>query len=308
MASYRRKRSKRNHSRKIKRRSKSTPFFIGGETDKCLFVSFPVVGGIGNQLFVYAAAIVAKNKVNIPMCILPIDNPHSSVDYRKLLFKQGKPVENQDVKPRRNAATRILDKVAKVHNTWTNTNIVANSSKNLIIGDNYFQNYEPIRSAFPIIRADFKNVFEEKYPGYKDTIPATAAFMHVRRGDYVGMSASLGTDYYKKCLTILDGVDTIKDIYIISNDMTWCKEQGFSSSKIKWADTDDIQKDELKSLYLMMLCLGGAILSASTFSLWGVILGADQNEKSTILYPSNWFINGDSSQLNLPSWWQRIQI
>jgi len=307
MASYRQKRSKRNRSRKLKRGTLK-PFFIGGDTDKCLFVSLPTIGGLGNQLFVYAAAVVAKNKVGIPMCILPINNPHSSTDYRELLFKQGKPVESQEVQPRRNAATRILDKVVKVHNTWANTNIVANGSKNLIVGDNYFQNYAPIRSVLPTIRDDFIKVFEERYKGYKDTIPATSAFMHVRRGDYNNMSASLGADYYRKCLEIMEKVDKITTIYVLSDDMGWCKEQGFSSPKIKWADTEDLQKDELKSFYLMMLCMGGAIISASTFSAWGVMLGADQNPDSTILYPSNWFITGNSKQLMFPERWQRIEV
>ena len=307
MASHRRKRSKRNHSRKLKRGAVN-PFFVGGDNDKCLFVSFPAIGGLGNQLFVYAAAIVAKNKIGIPMCILPIDNPHSKTDYRELLFKQGKPVESQEVQPRRNAATRILDKVVKVHNTWANTNIVANGSKNLIVGDNYFQNYAPIRPALPIIREDFIKVFEDRYKGYKDAIPATSAFMHVRRGDYNGLSATLGSEYYKKCLEIIDKVDKITAIYVLSDDMGWCKEQGFSSPKIKWADTEDIQNDELKAFYLMMLCMGGAIISASTFSSWGVMLGADQNPDSTILYPSNWFITGNSKQLMFPERWQRIEV
>jgi hypothetical protein len=307
MASYRQKRSKRNRSRKIKRGTLK-PFFIGGDTDKCLFVSLPAVGGLGNQLFVYATAIVAKNKVGIPMCILPINNPHSSTDYRGLLFKQGSPVENQDVQPRRNAATRILDKVVKIHNTWANTNILANGSKNLIVGDTYFQNYEPIRSVLPTIRNDFIKVFEERYPGYKDTIPANSAFMHVRKGDYNNMSASLGADYYNKCLEIIDKVDKITTIYVISDDIAWCKEQSFSSPKIKWADTEDLEKDELKSFYLMMLCMEGAIISASTFSAWGAMLGPDQNDDSTILYPSNWFVSGNSRQLKFPERWQRVEV
>ena len=106
----------------------------------------------------------------------------------------------------------------------------------------------------------------------------------------------------------MDKIDKISSIYVLSDDMGWCKEQSFSSPKIKWADTDDIQKDELKSFYLMMLCMGGAIISASTFSSWGVMLGADQNPDSTILYPSNWFITGNSKQLMFPERWQRIEV
>jgi len=306
MFSYRKKRKvRRTHKR---RQANRPPFYIGGDEEKCLFVSLPLMGGLGNQLFVYAAAIVAKNKVNLPMCILPVHNPHSNIDYRTVLFKQGRPVENKEMESRKTAATKILDKVIKSHNTWANTNIVGNSSKNHIIGDAYLQVYKPIVSAFPVIRKDFAKVFEEKYPGYKDSIAPTSAFIHIRKGDYNAMSGSLSAEYYKKCLSILDDKKGITDIYILSNDMPWSKNQGFTSNKIKWADSDDIQKDELKSMYLMSLCLAGACMSASTFSTWGAILGADKNAKSTILYPSVWFVDGDSACMQFPERWQKIPV
>ena len=306
MFSYRKKRKAR---RTRKRRQGRSPFFIGGDKDKCLFVSLPLLGGLGNQLFVYATAIIAKNKLDIPMCILPVHNPHSNVDYRPLLFKQGRPVEKEEMEPRRSAATRLLQKVVGPHNTWANTNIVGNSNKNHIIGDKYFQVYKPIVPAFDIIRKDFKAVFEEKYAGYKDTIPSTAAFMHIRKGDY-DAHGSLGEEYYKKGLKILNDKQEITDIYILSNDMPWSKGQEFDkiSTKIKFAESDDIQKDELKSMYLMSLCLGGACISASTFSTWGVILGAEQNSNSTILYPSKWFVDGNSDCMQFPERWQKIEV
>jgi hypothetical protein len=306
MFSYRKKRKAR---RTRKRSQPRSPFYIGGDTDKCLFVSVPALSGLGNQLFVYAAAIVAKNKIGLPLCILPTHNPHSDVDYRKELFVQGRPVEKGEMNSRRTAATRLLDKVIKPHNTWANTNIVGNTTKNHIIGDRFFQVYKPIVPAFDIIRKDCKKIFEEKYPGYKDTIPSTAAFMHIRKGDYDAYG-SLGEEYYKKGLKILNDTETITEIHIISNDMPWSKSREFDkvSSKIKFAESDDIQKDELKTLYLMSLCVAGACMSASTFSVWGVILGAEDNPKSTILYPSVWFVDGNSDCMQFPERWQKITV
>ena len=150
MFSYRKKRKARRTRKR--RQSGNPPFYIGGETDKCLFVSLPTLSGVGNQLFVYAAAIVAKNKIGLPMCILPTHNPHSDVDYRKELFIQGKPVEKEEMNSRRSAATRLLEKVVGPHNTWSNTNLVGNNSKNHIIGDRYLQVYKPLVSSFDIIR------------------------------------------------------------------------------------------------------------------------------------------------------------
>ncbi len=58
----------------------------------------------------------------------------------------------------------------------------------------------------------------------------------------------------------------------------------------------------------MSLCIAGACISASTFSAWGVILGADTNPKSTILYPSVWFVDGNSDCMQFPERWQKIPV
>jgi len=304
MVTHRRKKRSNRRKRTTRRRRHSYKrIFIGGEgEEKCIFV--PICGGLGNQMYVYAAGITVKNKLkNIPMCILPTGNDHSATDYRKILFKQGIPVEHADVQSRMNAATKTLEFVKNPHNNWDNSQITTNDTKNILLAGGFFQNYNSIKSAIPIIRKDYKEVFAERYPGFHDTIKPTSAFMHVRKGDYGG--ASLGREYYDRALPMLDGINEITDIYIISDDITWCKEQGWSSPKIRWFDNPDDMKDELKTMYLMSLCLAGACISASTFSSWGVILGPDQNEASTIIYPKVW-ITGNSSRIKFPERWKAI--
>lgn len=46
----------------------------------------------------------------------------------------------------------------------------------------------------------------------------------------------------------------------------------------------DNTANELEVLYMMTLCKAGAIVSNSTFSSWGVMLGAAMNNNSTIVY------------------------
>ena len=301
MASYRRKRSKRNRSRKVKRPHKYDGIFIGGTnpSDKCIFVE--LFAGLGNQLFMYAGALTVKNKTKLPICLLPItENIHSKEDNRKILFKQGTSVELQNIKPRMNASPKILDFIKNPHNSWKNTNIPENSSKNIALSRKYYQNYKSIISVIPTIRDECKQVFEERYPGFKDTIPPTSAFMHVRKGDYGQFS--LNSDYYQRGLKELDPVDGIKDIYILSDDIPWCKQQNWQTSKaIQWFESPD----EFKCMYLMSLCVAGAVLSGSTFSAWGAILGPDSNASSTIIYPAQW-VTGTSKLLDFPSRWKAI--
>ena len=309
MARYcsRRKYKRKNTRRKRKHRGGSSG---PSDQEKCLFVSFPPDSGLGNLMFVYAAALGVKEKIGTRLCLLPYTNKHSSNDYRTMLFKQGTPVEKSPMKSRIDSAKRLLGDMklesTESHIPWDYMPSGENSQMDTIIGDAYFQNYQSMKAAIPTIRKDFAEIFAQKYSGFKDTIKPTSAFMHVRKGDYKDL-LSLNNDYYNRGLSMLDAVSEITDIYIVSDDISWCKEQNWSSPKIRWFDNPDDMKDEIKTMYLMSLCLGGACISASTFSTWGAILGPDQNEASTIIYPSSWITGRQSSEFQFPERWKNIE-
>jgi hypothetical protein len=296
MVSHRRKRGRRTT-----RKKKEQFYFIGGEgKNKCLFV--PLGGGLGNQLYVYAASIAVKRKTGLPICLLPWKgNLHSKIDYTVELFKEGRPVDQEKMKERIEGSKKLLEKVRNPHNAWGDSNINANGATNATLSGSFFQSYSSIKHVIPDMRTSFAEIFAKKYPKFKDTVESNnSAFMHVRRGDYG--SVSLSADYYNKGLDVLEPVQTIKNLYILSDDMCWCKEQLWSTSKhIIFFD----EKDELKTMYLMSLCLAGALISASTFSSWGAILGADQNPDSVIVYPDGW-ITGPSSRIQFPERWKAI--
>jgi hypothetical protein len=225
-------------TKKVKRYEKRYIYIGGKDDEKAIFIYLR--GGLGNQLYVYAAALVVKNKLGLPLYIIPYrGNVHSKVDYSTLLLKGGISVEEKDVKSRINAANKVLgDKEIYAHNDWTQANITQNISKNIFIAGGSFQNYKAIQSAIPQIRMEISDALSTKYPDMKkDIIPSKSAFMHVRRGDYVNGAVALGKDYYQRALDILD---SIKDIYIVSEDLAWCKEQGWTSNKnLIWFESDD---------------------------------------------------------------------
>jgi hypothetical protein len=296
MVSHRRKRlRKRGKTRKAKKF-----YFIGGTgDDKCVFV--PLSGGLGNQLYIYAASIMVKRKTGLPLCFLPCgNNPHKTVsDYRRSLFKQGRPANLENLEQRKDAAKMILGNIHEPHNTWANENINDNISGNALLKSSWYQSYSSISPVIPIIREDFAKVFQEAYPDFKIDSDSSA-FMHVRRGDYGGVS--LSAEYYNKGLAVLEPSSKIQNLYILSDDMDWCKAR-------EWKTTKNViffeEPDELKSMYLMSLCLAGALISASTFSSWGAILGADKNLDSVIVYPASW-ITGPSSGIQFPARWNAI--
>jgi len=293
-----------NTRKRLRKRAKSRKakkfYFIGGTgDDKCIFV--PLHGGLGNQIYVYAAALTVKKKKGLSLCLLPAGNsPHKAVsDYRETLFKQGTPVDPESVKARMNLSKTVLEKIKEPHNAWVNANIDGNATTNAKLNSTFFQSYSSILPVIPMIREDFQKVFQAAYPDFKID-SNSSAFMHVRRGDYG--SSSLSVEYYNKGLALLEPSTQIRNLYIVSDDIGWCKQQ-------TWATKKNIiffeEPDELKTMYVMSLCLAGAIISASTFSSWGAILGADQNPDSIIVYPTDW-ISGRSSQIHFPQRWKAI--
>jgi hypothetical protein len=198
------------------------------------------------------------------------------------------------------------------HNNWRANNVKNNTTKNIYMKNTYYQNYEKIQSAVPIIRKDLTDIFQMRYSDLKEefskkdegsnkTLSEVSAFMHVRKGDY--KEQALPSEYYQHALNELQKDKNVKHLYILSNDIKWSKEQNwnFYQFDVRWID----EPDELRSFYIMILCIAGAIISGSTFSSWGVILGANQNESATIIYPSKWF-TGSSSKLKFPGWWKSI--
>jgi hypothetical protein len=121
----------------------------------------------------------------------------------------------------------------------------------------------------------------------------------VRRGDYLSSGGGyrlLDMDYYRKGIDHLNGVQNIQRIYIISDDIAWCKQQEWSTKK-ELVYFDD--PDELKTLYLMSQCWAGAVISNSTFSCWGAFLGSYERAEK-IVYPSKSFMD------SLPESWIKI--
>jgi len=139
----------------------------------------------------------------------------------------------------------------------------------------------------------------------------TTAFIHVRQGDYKKLSWEQPDTYYINALTKLNELDTdnaIETILIFSDNISWCETQMDKWRNIapkKKIETKDA--DELQTLYMMMQCKAGAIISGSTFSAWGAMLGANENPKSIILYPKNIRqFHGATNPMAFPDRWQYI--
>jgi len=265
--------------------------------------------GLGNQLFIYAAALSLKQQYNVPVYLLPVDNSrklkrntHSKRDYRTL-FKGVDPIEKED--PRvKNARKFNFSNVEQLYDFNDFDKIPFDDEKDIYIEDHLYQNYNIIKNVIPEVTQIITKELQEEYGDIGVNDPDSTAFIHVRRGDFVtAYSGTLNVTshtFFDNALDILNSVSKVQTIYITSDDMEWCKDHKWNTSnKIIFFD----ESDELRTLYMMSLCWAGAIIPNSTFSLWGALLGAHHhNGRIIYAYSSGKFLD------TLPENWTKMDI
>lgn len=105
--------------------------------------------------------------------------------------------------------------------------------------------------------------------------------IHVRRGDYVGLSQihhNLPLSYYEAAIKEIGDYDRC---YIFSDDIEWCKSNPIFINMEKPIFVE--QPDHI-CLHMMTLC-SKHIIANSSFSWWGAYL----SESTEVVCPQTWF-------------------
>lgn len=120
---------------------------------------------------------------------------------------------------------------------------------------------------------------------YRSLLKANTLAIHVRRGDYVGLSDHhpvVSADYYVKATKYITDKTDIESYVVFSDDINYCKKLFGDSDEIVYIEREEDYID----LYLMSLCKHN-IIANSTFSWWGAWL--NQNPDKIVVAPQNWF-------------------
>lgn len=114
--------------------------------------------------------------------------------------------------------------------------------------------------------------------------------VHVRRGDYVNgpykLFASLPMDYYNRAVEWMRSKITSPSFFVFSDDIPWC-QKNLIIGDCQFVDTNR-GLNSYKDLILMQYCKHN-IIANSTFSWWGAWL--NNNREKEIAAPSKWFAN-----------------
>ena len=246
-------------------------------------------GGLGNQIFQYAAAIAVRKVVGGTIWFTKGENTHNKMgrDYVKNLFIEGK--LHTDKPP---AATAQY-KQFSAFEEWKPTQFAG--SKTIYL-EGYFQSLPEITPILPQLRESFLLALHQTTRLHTDSLMDETGFVHVRRGDYL-LNPTYhwvqSAEYYEKGMSIV----AAKKWLVFSDDIAWCREQAcFQRENVIIFD----EADELVALHLMSSCGGGAVISNSSFSWWAAMLKGLEK----VVYPDLW---AEHHKPNLfPEFWTRL--
>lgn len=263
------------------------------------FLVATLQGGLGNQLFQYAAGLAIKREIekrglSITLWLTAAEeNKHSGRDYRSGLYGMARPLQGETGEPV-SSDPHTLWYPSDSFLAWRAEDMAAvmvGGSSLVIRG--YFQYLPAIRSVLPLLRHDLlKRCTEQRImvgDRYAIQDPRAVGFLHVRRGDYVELEHEgfwlQKEEYYMAALEAV-GPAAPQRYFVVSDDPAWCRTQEWISSDSRLEVVDE--PDELKALLLMSLCEGAAIIANSTFSWWGAWLGAAA-AGAPVVYPARWY-------------------
>jgi Glycosyl transferase family 11 len=237
-------------------------------------ITVRLLGGLGNQLFQYAAALAVRNANSTKPDIWFImfdKNVHNTLGHNYIsdLFTEGK---MHTIMP----SPRYNYRQEGAFTQWDPVSFAQNGPS--IFLDGYFQYLPAIIPILPLLRVSFLGALRKK-----TELPLrpmlNTGFVHVRRGDYL-LNPTYhwvqSAEYYEKGMKLLG----LQKWIIFSDDIDWCSQQPcFQGCTL----VDE--PDELKALDLMISCCGGAVISNSSFSWWAAIFSANEGR---VVYPELW--------------------
>ncbi len=289
-----------------------------------------ICGGLGNQMFQFAAAAnLAKiHKTRVGICLDRYEGD-SNADLTKRDFELDSVfcIDNYELVDSSRFAYISRDKknlLDKIKYKWFKasfffeTSLLYNHailklSKETYL-EGYFQTEQYFKQFESSVLANFK--FKKKPSQRTSELlelakNKNAIAVHVRRGDYLTNKKNLSThgvcskEYYQHAIEKFSDLDNILFV-VLSDEPQWAKENlifGASAIYVDWNKAQDSWQD----MMIISTCQH-AIIANSSFSWWGAKL--IQNPQKRIIAPGIWYANSEiqnQTQDLIPTSWIKIK-
>ena len=279
-------------------------------------------GGLGNQMFQYAAglAVAKKNNTDLVLDTVFLNDrfPRPHFTYRTFDL-----ADVFDVAPRFTRLSTLADAVP-IPGVWLGLDILAMKMRAafhrakivyeggkkefdlaiikapravILYGrwedENYFKEYEhDVRLAF-----QFRHALNGEAAALAERIASgNSVSLHVRRGDYAAdkrvgnLMGDTNLSYYERAVEYMMKKVEKPTFFVFSDDIEWCKKNITIDAPVVYVPASCAGPKAAHHLQLMSLCKHN-IIANSTFSWWGAWLNA--NPEKMVIAPRRWYSTGD---------------
>lgn len=242
------------------------------------YVGVRLRGGLGNRLFMLAAAFGQAESSGRTCCISGVEhNAHSDQRYEDTLFAA---FERRTVDPFKPGVCHWIEPSNRC--LCYDASLAGVPPETSVFMSGYFQNEKYLEGR--------KDAFVRLLRLPTQDVVRGAMFVHVRRGDYVGhaMHAVNLSLYFGRALALARATfgDRLRRILLFSDDPAWMESNkdafcvGFLGEVVR-------ESDETVALARMAACELGGVCANSSFSWWGAYLGFAPGKLVT--FPDTWF-------------------
>lgn len=296
-------------------------------------ITVKLMGGLGNQMFQYAAArqLAEQHNTDVQLDLTSLLDRRSRTDhvFRNYDLHIFKISENFTVpflltKFIGSAqSTPLIYRLSKYNKNnkhiFAESHFNYHSEINQLPDNTYLSGYWQSPKYFSDIEDVIKKAFTFKKPLSpiaselsKQILNTEAVCINVRRGDFVhlktanAMHGVLPIEYYHHAINLIAEKINTPHFFIFSDDIEWCTENIKSPYPLTIVNHDYAGK-KFKDYLQLMICCKHFIIPNSTFAWWAAWLNT--HKEKIVIAPQNWFqdkkLNAETFDL-MPENWMRI--
>ena len=288
-----------------------------------------IVGGLGNQMFQYAAAraLSLHRGTSLRLDVSKFSNYklHQGFELNRIFSCSAKIATKSDMLrvlgwQYPSLVQRILSRqqmsifrhsggliVEPGFKYWPGIRQVKDDS--YLTG--YWQSEKYFQNEASAIRTDFtfKQLLSKRNAALAEKIAnVNSISLHVRRGDYANDAKTAAvhglcsTDFYSAAIKYICARVESPYLYVFSDDMDWVKKNLITGVKTEYIDHNRGPESH-NDMRLMSLCCHH-IIANSSFSWWGAWL--NPSPQKLVLAPKRWFVAQTDTGDLFPERWQTL--
>lgn len=282
-----------------------------------------LIGGLGNQMFQYAAgkalALYHGTELLLDLSVLAKDpkGAYTKREFELDIFDASfKMASLEQVNALKEKQESFLNKLlpSRKAKFWFNENglkfhpDIFSTSPNVLI-NGYWQSEKYFNECTHTIRKDF-SFKKDKLRGIEEIEgrirDSNSVSLHIRRGDYVASQEALNfhgvcdSSYYERAIEHIASKQGAITLFVFSDDAAWCRNNLKYAHKYEVVETGSLAQD----MYLMKSCRHH-IIANSSFSWWAAWL--DNSPQKMVVAPSRWFNDAAANNNDIvPDAWIKL--